>query len=60
MNYENSFKDFFIETKHGRIHYRRHKSESGKSLVLIHGMASSTLTWKRLVEKFPESLDLTF
>lgn len=58
MDYENSFKDSFIETKHGRIHYRRHKSDTGKSLVLVHGMASSTLTWKRLVGKFPESLDI--
>lgn len=58
MDYDSDFEDKFLATEYGTIHYKRHKGAAASSLVLLHGMASSTLTWKRLVGELPGHLDI--
>ena len=58
MDYDNDFEDKFLATEYGLIHYKRHEGASASGIVLLHGMASSVLTWKRLVGELPARLDV--
>lgn len=57
MDYEKEFEDLQLETKYGKIHYKRHRGKSS-TIILIHGLASSARTWSRLVQYLPGDLNL--
>ena len=47
--------DLFRETGLGRVHYKRRRG-SGTEVLFLHGLAASTQTWARLIERLPASL----
>ncbi len=49
--------DGYIKTSLGMIHYRQHAG-SGTKIVFIHGFASSTKSWVRMVEWLPDDLNV--
>ncbi len=57
MNYNTDFISKAIKTKFGSIHEMRHLGP-GPTVVFLHGLASSTKTWTRLVSFLPEDLDI--
>ena len=57
MDYENDFEDYSLKTKYGRIHYKHHAGQL-KTIIMVHGLASSTRTWSRLVHFLPGGLNL--
>jgi len=57
MDYDKDFRDLYLSTRYGMIHYKHHPGSSS-SMIMIHGLASSTRTWRRLVEHLPEGLDV--
>lgn len=48
--------DRYANTSLGRLHYKWRKGR--KTVVFLHGIGGSALTWKRLVEELPEDLGL--
>lgn len=56
MFYE-ELEDGFVKTSLGKIHYKQHTG-SGTKMVLIHGFASSTKSWVKLIEWMPDDLNL--
>ncbi len=57
MDYENDFVDGKAVTPLGGLHYRHHNGE-GKTIVFLHGLGASTLSWKKLVALMPYGLDV--
>ncbi len=57
MDYSNEFSEGFQETSLGKIYYKHHNG-NGRTLVLIHGLGGTTRAWLRLVNFFPEDLNV--
>jgi pimeloyl-ACP methyl ester carboxylesterase len=53
MDYEKDFKEMMLETKDGTLFCKVHEA-SGTPIILIHGLAASSRSWKRLVEFLPD------
>src|SRR5271155_5768210 len=53
MNYEKDFQEMMLETKNGALFCKVHEGK-GVPIILIHGLAASSRSWKRLVEFLPE------
>lgn len=45
-----------MSTDFGEVHYMAHKGSAGKCILLLHGLASSSKTWERLILHLPDSL----
>lgn len=46
-----------MSTRYGHVFYMRHKGQ-GPCIIFIHGLASSTHTWTKLLEYLPDNLDV--
>ncbi len=57
MDYDKDFREHFLSTRFGRVHYKHHAGKS-PGIIFIHGLAGSTRTWLRLVGYLPEELDI--
>lgn len=57
MDYEKDFEEMMLDTGYGRIYCRHHRGTSA-GIIMLHGLASSTRTWTRLVGYLPKELDL--
>lgn len=51
--------DGYVKTSMGMIHYRQHPG-SGTKVLFLHGFASSTKSWVKLIEWMPDDLNLCF
>lgn len=51
--------DGYVNTSLGQIHYKQHFGGRTK-IVFLHGFASSTKSWVKLIECLPEDLNLCF
>ena len=58
MEYSHDFERKALDTEFGKIHYFVHKGSGDACLLLLHGLASSSKTWERLLLHLPESLDI--
>jgi pimeloyl-ACP methyl ester carboxylesterase len=57
--YYDELEDGYVKTSLGMIHYRQH-SGGGTKIVFVHGFASSTKSWVRLMECLPDDLNMCF
>lgn len=57
VDYSNDFSEGFQRTSLGNIYYKHH-SGNGRTLVLLHGLGGTTRAWLRLVNFFPEDLNV--
>ncbi len=57
MEYESDFKAISVQTSLGRMHVRHHEGTK-QSILFIHGFASNSRTWKKLVALLPNDLDI--
>ena len=58
MDYEKDMNEARIDTGKGTVYCRYRDVKAATSLVLVHGLASSTLTWKRLVGCLPGRINV--
>ncbi len=51
--------DGYVKTSLGMLHYKQHPG-GGTKIVFLHGFASSTKSWVKLIEWMPDDLNLCF
>ena len=56
-DYNESFSDEYIQTKHAEVHYRLHAG-SGKKIIFLHGLSGSTKVWTRLVADLEDEIEI--
>lgn len=57
MNYERDFRDCRIGTRYGHVAYKHHEGP-GHAIIFIHGLATNSKTWSKLMAFLPADLDL--
>lgn len=57
MDYYSDFDDLYFKTSYGNIFYKHHRGE-GASIVFLHGMGSSTMSWIKPVEYLDKNYDI--
>ena len=57
MDYEKDFEEGYENTSLGSIYYRYHPG-SGKKMIFLHGLGSSSKTWAELMGYMPDDFDI--
>ncbi len=57
MDYNSDFTDGKTKTLFGDLHYRHHKG-SGKTVIFLHGLGASVLSWTKTVQFLPSNLNV--
>ncbi|MDE1845758.1 MAG: alpha/beta hydrolase [Candidatus Micrarchaeota archaeon] len=58
MDYNLDFREGYVDTSLGKIHFRRHEA-GGRKLLFIHGLGGTTKAWSRLMSFMPAEFDIT-
>jgi pimeloyl-ACP methyl ester carboxylesterase len=57
MDYKKDFEDGKAVTSLGGLHYKHHNGE-GKTLIFLHGLGATTLSWSKLVALLPYGMNV--